>query len=114
MKQKKSDRGPRCPAHLTDEVVRARWKEFTETYDFSDPDARLRLELGLGAYGESRKHDKILEIEGSVQTDRFGFKRPHPSVAISRNLKVIALKAFKELGLDIEMPSHRIGRPPLT
>ena len=64
----------------------------------------------LGAACEA--NDRMREAQATIARDgayldgRYGL-RTHPAVAVERDSRLAMLRSFRELGLDIEVPSGR-------
>ena len=62
------------------------------------------LILAGQAWDRSQQARATIEREGPVQEDRFGFKKPHPSVQIEAVSMVNFARLFRETGIDLEKP----------
>jgi hypothetical protein len=53
-----------------------------------------------------REAQAAIAADGAYVTGRFGPKA-HPGIAVERDSRLAMLRAFRELGLDVEIPSSR-------
>ncbi len=97
-----------APNHLT-AASKKIWKAIFEDYQI-DPAAELILVATLEARDRREEARALLAKEGTVQTDRFGQKKPHPSVAIERDAAGTLMRGWRLLGFDQE-PRGDMGRP---
>ena len=96
------------PKHLT-AASRKIWRDIFKDYQI-DPAAELILVATLEARDRREEARAQLAKDGSVQTDRFGQKKPHPSIAIERDAAVTMMRGWRLLGFDQE-PRGELGRP---
>ena len=68
------------------------------------------LILAGQAWDRAQQAARTIEAEGPIQTDRFGQKKPHPSIQIEAVSMLNFAKLLREAGLDIDRPSD--PRPP--
>ena len=99
-----------APERLTAEA-KTWWKRLVDEYDIRDPGGELLLETALGALDRMRQAQRQIEADGSVLTDRFGQKKPHPATVLERDSRAGLISALKQLNLDIEPLRDRPGRP---
>jgi P27 family predicted phage terminase small subunit len=97
------------PKHLSVAAKRL-WKAITTGYEIDEP-AAMVLQATLEAYDRREQARAAIEREGAVQTDRFGFRKPHPSVAIERDAAITMMRGFRLLGFDQE-PRGDFARAP--
>ena len=68
-------------------------------------DYHQRLLILAGqAWDRSQQARRTIAEEGPVQTDRFGFKKPHPSLGIEAVSMLNFAKLLRESGIDLERP----------
>jgi phage terminase small subunit len=58
-----------------------------------------------------RQAQEIIDKDGPVIKDRFGVPKQHPATLLERDARNQFLRAWKQLGLDIEPPLASPGRP---
>lgn len=75
-----------------------------------EPAALETLRLACEALDRCAEARQVIEVEGALMTDRFGQPNTHPAVAIERDSRIAALRAFRELSLDAEYTEPRIPR----
>jgi P27 family predicted phage terminase small subunit len=88
------------PSHLSPDSQKV-WKRIVGDYDI-DTAASLVLVATLEARDRKEQARATLEKEGTTQTDRFGFLKPHPSVALERDAAATMMRGFRLLGFDQE------------
>jgi len=76
----------------------------------SEPHALETLRLALEALDRCEQARIALATEGVVYVDRFGSPKSRPEVAIERDSRTAAMRAFRELSLDGELPEVRLPR----
>lgn len=64
------------------------------------------LRLACEALDRCEDARRAIATEGAIVTTRHGDRRPHPAVAIERDSRIAAMRAFRELSLDPEGPSE--------
>ena len=62
------------------------------------------------SWDRAQQARRIIEKEGSIQTDRFGQKKPHPSIQIESQNMLTFAKLLRESGIDLEKAEG--SRPP--
>ncbi len=67
------------------------------------------LRAGLEARDRMREAQAAIAHDGAYIDGRFG-KKAHPALAVERDSRTAMLRAFRELGLDLEQPAT--SRPP--
>jgi len=75
-----------------------------------EPHALETLRLACEALDRCAEAREVLASEGPYVRDRFGQVRAHPAVAVERDSRLAALRAFRELSLDRTAPDD--VRPP--
>ena len=66
-------------------------------------DYHLRLLILAGqAWDRAQEARAMIEEEGPIQEDRFGQKKPHPSVQIEAVSMLNFAKLLRESGIDLE------------
>jgi phage terminase small subunit len=103
----KSPATPAAPKHLT-AASKAIWKTIFGDYQI-DSAAELMLVATLEARDRREEARAQLAKDGAIQTDRFGQKKPHPSVAIERDAATTMMRGWRLLGFDQE-PRGELGR----
>jgi len=74
-------------------------------YGLSDePHALEVLRLACEALDRCEEARTALALHGTTFVDRFGSPKARPEVAIERDSRLAAMRAFRELSLDAEMP----------
>ena len=74
-------------------------------------DYHLRLLiLAAQSWDRAAEARRMIEADGPVQTDRFGQKKPHPSVQIEAASMMNFAKLLTESGIDLEKSED--PRPP--
>ena len=68
------------------------------------------LILAGQAWDRAQQAARTLAADGPTQTDRFGFKKPHPSIQIEAVSMLNFAKLLRESGIDLERPDD--PRPP--
>lgn len=99
---------PKAPAGLSAEA-KAIWAQVWREFDLEDS-ATIVLRLALEAFDRLRECQAVLRCDGLTTTDRFGQQRGHPLLATERDSRGAFLRAWKQLGLDLEPPMPN-GRP---
>ena len=91
-----------APDHLSDEA-KARWADLAELFDLDNAEARLLLQTACEALDRLRDHQRELAADGTVVTDRFDQKKPHPSLVGERDARSSLLMTLR--ALDRHRPS---------
>jgi phage terminase small subunit len=78
-------------------------------YVLEDYRERLFILAG-GAWDRAQQARRIIAKEGSIQTDRFGQKKAHPSIQIEALSMLNFAKLLRETGIDLERADD--PRPP--
>jgi Phage terminase, small subunit len=90
-----------APPELKTEKARRFWhavcKDWPEVGD--SPDARELLARSCQVIDRREAAQRLLDEEGLTFTDRLGTPRPHPVVAIVRDLDVLQARLLRELRL---------------
>lgn len=91
---------PKPPRHLS-RSSRALWRRLVADYALERESHMLEiLRLGCEALDRAADARDAVARHGAVYLDRFGAPRPRPEVAIERDARLAALRAFRELMLD--------------
>jgi phage terminase small subunit len=98
------------PEHLSD-VAKIWWKEFTDVFDFSQPNHQQSLRLAFEALDRARWAVESIEANGMVYIDRWGQPKARPEVAIARDNTVLFCRVLREMGLDVQPSDPRLPRP---
>jgi phage terminase small subunit len=64
------------------------------------------LILAGQAWDRAQQAARTIEADGPVQTDRFGQKKPHPSIQIEAVSMLNFCKLLRESGIDLERPDE--------
>lgn len=99
------------PAHLSREAQRW-WRKLCSEFELSDSTAQILLESALSSFDKWQTARKVLSKEGDFIFDRFHQRRAHPALQVERDSKILMLKSFAALHLDIEPLQNSVGRPP--
>jgi len=75
-----------------------------------EPHALRVLTLACEALDRCEEARGALATHGTTYLDRFGAPRARPEVAIERDSRTAALRAFRELSLDGEAAEPRVPR----
>jgi hypothetical protein len=76
-----------------------------------EPHSLRVLTLACEALDRCEDARKPLAQHGTTYIDRFGSPRARPEVAIERDSRIAAMRAFRELSLDADAPGEpRIPR----
>jgi phage terminase small subunit len=78
-----------------------------------DPDALALVTEAATQFQRAAQAEEVIEAEGVVVQDRFGFGKENPAVAIERQATNLARLLLRELGLDASSDpneAHRIPR----
>lgn len=102
---------PRPPQHLR-RSSKALWRQLVADYGLGDEPHALRvLTLGCEALDRCEQARVALAKHGTTYEDRFGQPRVRPEVAIERDSRIAAMRAFRELSLDADAPGEpRVAR----
>jgi phage terminase small subunit len=92
-------KAPIAAKHLSP-AAKKLWKSLHEEFDL-DNAARMILLTGLEAMDRKEQARAVLAKEGITQTDRFGFVKPRPEVAIERDSATTLGRCFRLLGFDL-------------
>jgi hypothetical protein len=71
----------------------------------------MLLEAALRAMDRRDAALVLVAKDGLVICDGKGRSRAHPALAIAKDSELVLLRAWRQLGLDVEAPG-RPGRPP--
>jgi len=71
----------------------------------------MLLEAALRAMDRRDAALVLVAKDGLVIHDGKGRPRAHPALAIAKDSELVLLRAWRQLGLDVEAPG-RPGRPP--
>lgn len=99
---------PRPPKHLSAEAKRI-WRQVVAGWEL-DEGALLVLRQALEAFDRLNQARELIDHEGIVVTDPSGRRRAHPALAVEKEARLALLRAWRQLGLDVEPPGP-IGRP---
>lgn len=89
-----------APRHLSSRSRRL-YRSLVADYRLDrEPHALETLRLALEALDRAEQAREALARHGTTFTDRFGQPRVRPEVAIERDSRLAALRAFRELSLD--------------
>lgn len=99
-----------APSHLTPSS-KSLFRRIASDYQLDrEPAALETLRLACEALDRCAEARQVIEAEGALTADRFGAPKAHPAVAIERDSRIAALRAFRELSLDGEYTEPRIPR----
>ena len=99
---------PPPPKALTPESQKF-WTEVTTAYDLDEAGLQI-LRLSCEALDTARSARQIVQKEGLVIRLRGGGQKAHPAVGIERDARLSAIRALRELALDIEPADVRPPR----
>jgi P27 family predicted phage terminase small subunit len=74
-------------------------------------DGLLVLQVALEAYDRLCQARRLIDTEGIIITDPSGRRRAHPALMVEKEARLGLLRAWRQLGLDVEPPGP-VGRPP--
>jgi hypothetical protein len=98
-----------APKHLSSRS-QTLYRRLAGNYDLAgEPHALETLRLALEALDRCEQARAALATHGTVYFDRFGSPKARPEVGIERDSRIAALRGFRELSLDSELPE---ARPP--
>jgi P27 family predicted phage terminase small subunit len=100
---------PKPPRHLS-RPAKAWWRTVTTEWDIAQ-DGLLVLQVALEAYDRLCQARQLVDGEGVVIVDPSGRRRAHPALAVEKEARLALLRAWRQLGLDVEPPGP-VGRPP--
>jgi hypothetical protein len=87
------------------------WRRLVDDYGLdAEPHALRVLTLACEALDRCEEARQALARHGTTYLDRFGSPRARPEVAIERDSRIAAMRAFRELSLDADAPEPRIPR----
>jgi phage terminase small subunit len=101
---------PKAPSDLQKQAKKL-WISIQADYQIEDSTGLAYLTSGCRHFQRMEEARVMIQAEGSVITDRFQQKKPHPATIIERDACQSMLRCFKMLNLDLE-PLKTIGRPP--
>ncbi len=103
---------PRAPGHLQ-ATTRAWFNDVLRDYELEPHHVRL-LSLACESWDRCSQAREALAGGGLTVTDRFGFPRARPEVAIERDSRIAFARLCRELDLDTDAPSAPTRPPPLN
>jgi P27 family predicted phage terminase small subunit len=77
---------PKAPSHLSADA-RALWARLHADYVLDDAGGLLLLQSACEAYDRLQEARRILAKEGSIATDRWGQRKPHPAAGVERDAR---------------------------
>ena len=98
---------PQAPKHLSAEA-RNLWSATATSYEMEERHL-VTLTVGCEVLDRMREAQVQLKLDGSYIEGRFGMKG-HPALSVERDSRLAMMRAFRELGLDLEEPAA--PRPP--
>jgi phage terminase small subunit len=98
---------PPAPRHLTVSSRRL-WASVVRDYALEDRHLAI-LAAALEARDRMIEARAAIERDGAYTVGKFGPKA-HPGIGVERDSRTAMLRAFRELGLDLEAPAT--SRPP--
>lgn len=103
------ERLPKPPTHLSREAKRF-WRRVVESYDL-DSGGLLLLRTALEAWDRMQEARREIEAKGLVLINpKTGVARQNPACGVEEKARQGFLRAWAQLGLDIEPPGP-VGRP---
>ncbi|MEX2221406.1 MAG: hypothetical protein WEG40_06380 [Candidatus Rokuibacteriota bacterium] len=99
---------PPAPTDLSPGSKRI-WRDVHQGWDL-DESARQLLGIALRGFDRAAQARALVARDGLIVTGTRG-PRPHPAVSIERTSTELALKAWRQLNLDVPAPGP-MGRPP--
>lgn len=91
---------PEPPGHLSD-AMKAWWRDVEDTYRL-EPAHRLLMTHAAESWDRAEQARLLVDVDGPVQVDRFGQKKPHPAVAIERDARAAFARSLRQLDLEGE------------
>ncbi len=90
---------------------KALWRRLVAEYGLDgEPHALETLRLACEALDRCEEARLALAAHGTTYTDRFLAPKARPEVAIERDSRIAAMRGFRELSLDGELPAMRPPR----
>lgn len=102
-------RDAKPPKHLSREA-KAIWRQVVQGWEM-DEGGLFILRQALEAFDRLNQARELIDREGIVVTDPSGRKRAHPALMVEKESRLALLRAWRQLGLDVEPPLP-VGRPP--
>lgn len=99
----------KAPAHLSAESKEL-WRAIVNGWAL-DEGGLLILRVALESFDRLNEARALVERDGAVIKDRFGNLKAHPALCTEKEARLGLLRAWRQLGLDVEPPGP-IGRPP--
>jgi len=98
----------KAPPHLSPDA-RDLWRTVLAGWDL-DAASLVVLRSACEALARVEEARRLLKREGIVLRDHHGRRVAHPAVVIERDARLQFLRAWRQLGLDLEPPGQ-VGRP---
>ena len=99
---------PRAPRGLSGRS-KALWASILTDFDLSEPEQAILIEA-LRSLDRADEARGIVDRDGQVSADRFGQLKPHPCIAVERDMRGLFTRTLRELGLDPRI--LEAARPP--
>jgi phage terminase small subunit len=112
MTLKKPELPPKPPKHLS-KAAAAWFSHVTEEYELAPHHLHLLL-LACQALDRGESARAALAAHGETYTDKEGYPRTRPEVAIERDSRIAFARLTRELDLDTSPPAAPAGRRPPT
>lgn len=90
---------PAPPKHLSKQQ-KTLWTSIVERYQLQ-PEHLAQLQLGLEALDRVAQAREAIDKEGLTVMGTRGAVVPHPALAVERDSRTAALRALKQLNLDL-------------
>jgi P27 family predicted phage terminase small subunit len=97
------------PNHLSKESKQI-WSEIVKGWEILESDFTV-LRIALESFDRLQEARRVIDKEGMILVDGKGKKYAHPALAVEKESRTGLLRAWRQLGLDLE-PPQPVGRPP--
>ncbi len=88
------------------------WRRFTADKEVVEPQDIKDLERYCRLLDTERELETRLAADGMIFKDRWGRPKPHPACNLLNDVRVLILRAAREMGMNIVPEESRIPRLP--